>query len=98
VNGKNSWRSLVLLLILLGGVSLAADPAPIGRFEQVQIGMTAKQVEDLLGPPTTTARQIFSQGTLVQWIYERPERGRITLRQRLGEEPHVIQRPARQRP
>ena len=92
-------------MILLGGVSLTAvgqpaDPAPSWRIDQVQAGMTGKQVEELLGPPATAARQIFSQGTLVQWIYERPERCRVRLRHNLGKEPlvYAIDRPNRPRP
>jgi hypothetical protein len=81
-----------LLLLLAGGLTLFAwpqDPVKSGRFKDVQRGMSAQQVRDILGPPMQTGRQVFYQGYLEQWLYERPERGRIDLLYRLGKEPLV---------
>jgi hypothetical protein len=90
---RTSFRRLIpLLLLLLGGLTLAAwprEPQPAGRLKDVQVGMSAQQVRDLLGPPMQTGRQVFYQGYLEQWIYEHPEPARIDLLCRLGKEPQV---------
>ncbi len=100
-----SGRRLLPLLLLLGAGSLTvlaqpAPPVPAGRLEDVQLGMAPRQLRTLLGAPTTTARQIFYQGMLEQWTYERPEQCRIDVLYRLGKEAQVfaIHRPARPRP
>ncbi len=99
------WRRLIPLLVLLSGSSFTvlaqpAVPAPVSRMDQVERGMTARQVRDLLGPPAAIARQMYYQGMLEQWIYERPEAGRIDVAHRLGKASEVtaIRRAARPRP
>jgi hypothetical protein len=87
------WKRLLPLLLLLGGcltvLARPDPPAPTGRLAQVEVGMTARQVRVLVGPPARIARQVFYQGTLEQWIYERPEPGRVEVLHRLGKEAQV---------
>jgi hypothetical protein len=93
-----SWRRLLPLvgLLLLAGFA-AGDTPPAVAPAKVQVGMTARQVRELLGPPARVARQIYSQTILEQWLYDRPEPLRLDLRHRLGQEPLVesVRPPAR---
>jgi hypothetical protein len=85
-------RLLPLVLLLVGGFVLAqgVPVAPRGNLNQVEVGMTARQVRDIAGEPARIARQLFYQGTLEQWIYELPQAGRVEILHRLGREPKVV--------
>jgi hypothetical protein len=90
--------------LLAGTLTLRADErdqTPKGKLDQVRPGVSARQVRDLLGPPLHSARQIFYQGYVEQWVYEQPEPARIDFLFRLGwKEPQVqaIRRPLPPRP
>ncbi len=94
-------RSLIPgLLLLLATAVTAQAPEPAGRPGDVKRGMTPQQVRDLLGPPAHVARQIFYQGVLEQWVYERPEPCRVDILHPLGQERQVqaVHTPAQRRP
>jgi hypothetical protein len=87
-----------LVCFLLTGALLAAPEQPRGSPDQLRVGMTAQQVRTLVGPPITTARQVFYQGYLEQWIYEAPESYRLDVLYRQGETPQVKAIHRAQRP
>jgi hypothetical protein len=49
------------------------DHASADKADRIRAGMTAAEVQELLGPPTRTARQILYRRYLEQWRYaDRP--------------------------
>jgi hypothetical protein len=62
---------LVLLCGLIGAMRVPAqmDAQPTVGAEKLRSGMTAKQVRDLLGPPTNVSRRIILYRTHEQWHY-----------------------------
>jgi hypothetical protein len=88
---RRRLASLLFPLLLAGVLSGAqvADPAPPGSIDQLRVGMSARQARDHVGSPATTTRQVFYQGYLEQWIYERPEAFRLDVLYRQGRPPQV---------
>jgi hypothetical protein len=80
--------ALLALALVAVGVQPAATRPPV-RLEQLRVGLTPRQVRELLGPPQRVARQIFYQGYLEQWVYERPLPCRIDFLHRLGKEAQI---------
>jgi hypothetical protein len=66
------------------------EVVPLGKVEQLRVDMTAREARTLVGRPVTMARQVFYQGYLEQWIYERPESFRLDVLYRHGEVPKVM--------
>jgi hypothetical protein len=56
-------------------------------------GMTAEQVQALLGPPRRTARQLLYQRYLEQWLYDEPALLRLEFDWRRGRQPFLLSRP-----
>jgi len=62
--------------------------API-RADELQIGMSAAEVRDRLGPPERVSRQISYHRHIEQWIYPAPLNLRIDFRCLPGQEARV---------
>jgi hypothetical protein len=69
------------------------EAAPTDRkagLARVRVGLTAKEVRQLLGRPARTARQILDRRYREQWIYDAPASLRIDFDCLRGQEPRVI--------
>jgi hypothetical protein len=67
-----------------------ADLEPREKVAQLRPGMTAAQVQDLLGPPKHVARQILYARYLEQWTYDDPVGVRIEFDWRKGQERQIL--------
>ena len=68
---------LMLLIFLCGLLSPLIDLAPSAEqppvgAEGLRLGMTAKRVRDLLGPPRHISRRVILYRTQEQWHYAKP--------------------------
>ena len=71
------YGRLILLGLLCGLLGPIIDLAPSAAqppagAESIRLGMTAKQVHGLLGPPTNISRRIILYRTHEQWHYAKP--------------------------
>lgn len=82
-------RSILALLLLLASVVyLAAAWRGQERQPRIQLLMTDEQVLDILGKPDHVTRQVYAQGTIQQWIYEK-RKLRLDLENKFGDIPKV---------
>lgn len=88
-----SLRSLLLLLLALGGLATAGPVAepPRGPEEWEQAakrlhqGATAAEVREALGLPRRVARQVLYHRVLEQWYYIAPLPARLEVEVRRGQ-------------
>jgi hypothetical protein len=77
---------LELLLSALLTAPPEETPRPPVTLRQLPVGLSAREVRRLLGPPRAIARQGYYLGRLEQWVYERPLAVRIEFLGRAGQE------------
>jgi hypothetical protein len=99
-SGKHTLSSpsaVAALLLLLATVGLGTaalpvpppEPLPIEQMRPKLTGLNFKQVEQLLGAPRRSARQILYQRYFEQWVYDAPLNLCIEFECRRGQEAQV---------
>src|SRR4051812_44828784 len=94
-------RRLMLLVLLCGllgpmGELVPSAAQPPAGAEGLRPGLTAKQVRDLLGPPTHISRRIILNRTHEQWHYAKP-RVRLSFDHPRGSEAVLVRISGRDR-
>jgi SmpA / OmlA family len=74
----------------LSGEPFRAEVDPHDKVAQLRPGMTAAQVQDLVGRPRHVARQILYARYLEQWTYDDPISVRIEFDWRKGQERQIL--------
>jgi len=71
------WRLLLLAMVLLS-VSCVPDRLRQANVDEVAVGMSRKQVESILGPPTETDTKDLPVTKTLTYLY-RQRSGRVTI-------------------
>lgn len=71
------WRLLLLVMVLLS-VSCIPDRLRQANVDEVTVGMSKKQVESILGPPTETDARDFPVTKTMTYLY-RQRSGTVTI-------------------